>query len=174
MESADAVLIKSDLLDAVSAVRLSRATIRNIKQNLFWAFFYNVVCIPIAAGVLYPGLGIRLTPMIGSAAMGLSSVFVVFNALRLKFFKPEEYTVQEDNKTEDKEDKKMEREITIEGMSCQHCVKAAAKALSSIEGVSDVKVDLETKKAVFTADESVTDDMIKEVISEEGYEVTEI
>lgn len=174
MESADAVLIKSDLLDAVSAVRLSRATIRNIKQNLFWAFFYNVVCIPIAAGVLYPGLGIRLTPMIGSAAMGLSSVFVVFNALRLKFFKPEEYTVQEDNKTEDKEDKKMEREITIEGMSCQHCVKAATKALSSIEGVSDVKVDLETKKAVFTADESVTDDMIKEVISEEGYEVTEI
>ena len=174
MESADAVLIKSDLLDAVSAVRLSKATIRNIKQNLFWAFFYNVVCIPIAAGVLYPGLGIRLTPMIGSAAMGLSSVFVVFNALRLKFFKPEEYTVQEDNKTENKEDKKMEREITIEGMSCQHCVKAAAKALSSIEGVSDVKVDLETKKAVFTADESVTDDMIKEVISEEGYEVTEI
>ena len=174
MESADAVLIKSDLLDAVSAVRLSRATIRNIKQNLFWAFFYNVVCIPIAAGVLYPGLGIRLTPMIGSAAMGLSSVFVVFNALRLKFFKSEEYTVQEDNKTENKGDKKMEREITIEGMSCQHCVKAAAKALSSIEGVSDVKVDLETKKAVFTADESVTDDMIKEVISEEGYEVTEI
>ena len=174
MESADAVLIKSDLLDAVSAVRLSKATIRNIKQNLFWAFFYNVVCIPVAAGVLYPGLGIRLSPMIGSAAMGLSSVFVVFNALRLKFFKPEEYTVQEDNNTQIREEKKMEREIKIEGMSCRHCVKAAEDALSSIEGVSDVKVDLDTKRAVFKADASVTDKMIKEAVAEEGFEVTEI
>ena len=87
IESADAVLIKNDLLDAVAALRLGEATIRNIKQNLFWAFFYNALCIPIAAGVLYPKFGIRLSPMIGSAAMGFSSVFVVGNALRLRAFK---------------------------------------------------------------------------------------
>ena len=176
MESADAVLIKSDLLDAVSAVRLSRATIRNIKQNLFWAFIYNVVCIPIAAGVLYPGLGVRLTPMIGSAAMGLSSVFVVFNALRLKFFKPEESVTEtkEISTEKGKDENVMQKIIGIEGMSCQHCVKAVTNALSAIEGVSDVVVDLEAKKATLKVTDAVTDDALKEAVTEEGYEVTGI
>ena len=177
MESADAVLIKSDLLDAVTAVRLSKATIRNIKQNLFWAFFYNAICIPIAAGVLYPGLGIRLTPMIGSAAMGLSSVFVVFNALRLKFFKPEQANIEDSEYKEistGKEEMIMEKEISIEGMSCQHCVKAVTNALSAIDGVSDVVVDLEAKKATLKVTDTVTDDMLKDAITEEGYEVTAV
>ena len=215
IESADSVLIKNDLLDAVTAIRLSKATIRNIRQNLFWAFFYNALCIPIAAGVLYPAFGIRLSPMIGSAAMGFSSVFVVGNALRLRLFKPsrkrdgnvttgavstdaaggtvagvdsvpnaetdtQEVSVEKvtsenkDNHYNGKEDIKMNKEIGIEGMSCQHCVKSATKALSAIDGITDVTVDLDKKNAVFNASDNVTDDMIREAVAEEGFEVTDI
>ena len=176
IESADAVLIKNDLLDAVTAIRLSKATIRNIRQNLFWAFFYNALCIPLAAGVLYPAFGLRLSPMIGAAAMGFSSVFVVGNALRLRLFKPaiKETYLTDNDCDEYKEVSIMNKEIGIEGMSCQHCVKSATKALMAVEGISDVTVDLDKKNAVFHADANVTDDMIKAAIAEEDFEVTDI
>ncbi|MBS4899372.1 MAG: heavy metal translocating P-type ATPase [Clostridiales bacterium] len=195
IESADAVLIKNDLLDAVAALRLGEATMRNIKQNLFWAFFYNALCIPIAAGVLYPKFGIRLSPMIGSAAMGFSSVFVVGNALRLRAFKvlrkkeAEAETAEKADMAvkvtfveqeaavpaeERKEASKMNKEIFIEGMMCGHCVDHVTKALEGIEGVDAAEVSLDEKKASIKAADSVSDDMIKTAVSDAGYEVKEI
>ena len=193
IESADAVLIKNDLLDVVTAIRLGEATIKNIKQNLFWAFFYNALCIPIAAGVLYPKFGIKLSPMIGSAVMGFSSVFVVGNALRLRAFKA--LSRRSDSKnSEDKEDistivvteanldtekvekevSNMNKEILIEGMMCGHCVNHVTKALEGLEGVSAVEVSLDDNKASIQADGSVADEAIKDAIAEAGYEVTGI
>lgn len=192
IESADAVLIKNDLLDVVTAIRLGEATIKNIKQNLFWAFFYNALCIPIAAGVLYPKFGIRLSPMIGSAAMGFSSVFVVGNALRLRAFKAlsrkprnensEEKEIKSENIIEEnsigekpeKEVSNMNKEISIEGMMCGHCVNHVTKALEGLEGVSKVEVSLDDNKAIIHTDNSVGDEAIKDVIVEAGYEVTGI
>lgn len=183
IESADVVLMKSDLLDAVTAVELSRATIRNIKQNLFWAFFYNVVCIPIAAGVLTLFGGPQLNPMIAAAAMSMSSVCVVSNALRLKLFKPRhagEGTYipapsAEEKKVEigpvEKEETAMTKTVTIEGMMCQNCVKHATNALNALSGVTAV-VDLESKTATITGE--VSDEAIKTAIADAGYEVTNI
>lgn len=139
IESADIVLMKSDLLDAVSAIQLSRAVIKNIKENLFWAFCYNAIGIPLAAGVFYPLLGWQLSPMFGSAAMSFSSVFVVTNALRLKGFKPsfkkgkqeiepEELHIAAEPVAEKKEKKEMKKKISIEGMMCGHCTGRVEKA----------------------------------------------
>ncbi len=177
IESADIVLMKSDLVDAVTAVELSRATIRNVKQNLFWAFFYNVVCIPVAAGVLAIWGGPQLSPMLGAAAMSFSSVCVVTNALRLRFFKPNipshaEVKTGGAPAVEVKgEQKVMEKKVVIEGMMCQHCRAHVDKALNGIPGAT-ATVDLDTKTAVVTGD--VSDDAIRAAVEEAGYQVVSI
>lgn len=176
IESADAVLMRSDLLDAVSAIRLSKATIRNIKENLFWAFFYNTIGIPIAAGILYPAFQIKLSPMLGAAAMSLSSVCVVCNALRLKWFRPQKHIQQEEQKQENdkqeekkKEETKMVTELTIDGMMCVHCQKHVQDALAAMDGVTAVTVDLEAKKAQVTTDKEISMDTFAKVITDAGY-----
>ena len=174
IESADVVLMKSDLTDAVTAVRLSRAVIRNIRQNLFWAFFYNVIGIPLAAGVFYTMLNWQLNPMFAAAAMSLSSVCVVSNALRLRFFKGEtkENPVPDININECKgECIVMEKKVIIEGMMCMHCRAHAEKALNAIEGAT-ATVDLESKTAVVTGD--VSNEAITAAIEEAGYKVVSI
>ena len=197
VDSADAVLVRSDLLDAVSAIRLSRSVMRNIKENLFWAFFYNVIGIPLAAGVLYPSLGIKLSPMIGAAAMSLSSVCVVLNALRLRFFAIEHEPVRQEERTpievmispivpamdeirqstadssaaQRKEDIIMEKTITVKGMTCPNCVKHVTKALSGMEGISDVAVDLAAGTAKFTASREIPDSELASVLDDAGYEL---
>ena len=191
IESADIVLMKSDLMDAVTAVELSRATIRNIKQNLFWAFFYNIICIPIAAGVFYPLFHLQLSPMFAAAAMSLSSVCVVTNALRLRFFQP---SIQPPCPCEGEgsgcvipqstcesggcaapilkgEEKPMEKKVIVEGMMCQNCVKHVARALNDLPGVTAV-VDLDSKTATVTGD--VSDEAIRAAVAEAGYEVSSI
>ncbi len=194
IESADVVLMKSDLLDAVTAYRLSRSVIRNIKQNLFWAFFYNSVGIPLAAGLLYGPFGIRLTPMFGAAAMSLSSVCVVSNALRLNFFRPEPAPASMDapraeeteadrtdhtdnaNNAEEKERKgetEMTKTIKIEGMMCPHCQARVEKALNALEGVAAV-VDLEAGTAAVTLTGAVSDEALRQAVTDAGYEVTSI
>ncbi len=177
IESADIVLMKSDLVDAVTAVELSRATIRNVKQNLFWAFFYNAVCIPVAAGLLAIWGGPQLNPMIAGAAMSFSSVCVVSNALRLRLFKP---SIQShpDGKTGEKtavemkgEQNAMEKKVVIEGMMCQHCRAHVDKALNAIPGAS-ATVDLDSKTAVVAGD--VSDEAIRAAVEEAGYQVVSI
>ena len=189
IDSADIILMKSRLTDAITAIRLSKAVIRNIKQNLFWAFFYNAVCIPLAAGVFYPAFGIRLNPMIGAAAMSISSLFVVGNALRLRNFKAEtvrslrgneETDGKEDsetnkhNETQNKEDKNMNKTMIIEGMMCGHCTGRVQKALEAVEGVESVTMSLENKSAELVLNAEVADDTLKAVVTEAGYEVIEI
>ena len=222
IESADIVLMKSDLMDAASAVSLSRAVMRNIKQNLFWAFFYNAIGIPVAAGVLYPAFHILLNPMIGAAAMSFSSVSVVSNALRLRFFTPKwkhESSEVAEAVVDDREERiigaakaaadsvpgvadlqtagnggmmeqsaaaaeiadriaqndeskgetTMKKTIKIEGMMCQHCVKAATKALEGVAGVTAVTVSLEDKQAVVEG--TATDEALTAAIVDAGYEV---
>ncbi len=193
IESADAVLMKSDLLDAVSAIRLSKAVLKNIKENLFWALIYNVTCIPLAAGILYPAFGIKLSPVIGAAAMSLSSVCVVMNALRLRFFKPDhgaeisaEQTaaaVSSDRKdheaadsaaaqpVQEKEAIRMEKTLKIEGMMCAHCQKHVHDALAKMDGVTDVTVDLEGGKADVKATHDIPEADFRKVIEDAGYEL---
>lgn len=171
IESADIVLMKSDLMDVVTALELSHAVIRNIKQNLFWAFFYNVLGIPVAAGIFYPVFGLKLNPMIGALAMSLSSVFVVSNALRLKWFKPKESHVITENKEKEKE--KMTKTIKIEGMTCGHCQARVEKALNGLDGV-EASVNLEEKIASVTLTKPVSDDVLKNTVTEAGYDVVEI
>lgn len=196
IESADIVLMKNDLLDAVGAIRLSKAVIRNIKENLFWAFFYNSIGIPLAAGLLYPIWGLKLNPMFGAAAMSLSSVCVVSNALRLRWVKLgkkslsengtdnmeqesavcENRTVTSEIKSDvtESEEKTMKTTLSIEGMMCGHCQATVEKALKGVQGVSEVVVSLEDKNAVVTADESVSADTLKNAVVDAGYEVTDI
>ena len=196
IESADIVLMKNDLLDAVGAIRLSKAVIRNIKENLFWAFFYNSIGIPLAAGLLYPIWGLKLNPMFGAAAMSLSSVCVVSNALRLRWVKLgkkslsengtdnmeqesavcENRTVTSEIKSDvtESEEKTMKTTLSIEGMMCGHCQATVEKALKGVQGVSEVVVSLEDKNAVVTADESVSADTLKNAVVDVGYEVTDI
>ena len=180
IESADVVLMKSDLLDAVTAIELSKSVIRNIKQNLFWAFFYNAIGIPLAAGVFYSFLGWKLSPMFGAAAMSLSSVCVVSNALRLKFFKPRHAVsapAGEDKNTitttVEKGEKTMKKVITIEGMMCNHCTAHVEKALNAIDGVSAV-VSLENKNATVTLSKDVSDDVLTQAVTDAGYTVVSI
>ncbi len=186
IESADIVLMKSDLLDAAAAIQLSRAVIRNIKENLFWAFFYNILGIPLAAGVFYPLLGWQLNPMFGSAAMSFSSVFVVFNALRLKGFRPTFYKrkstgadmtapaeIKEIEKQAKKEDYAMKKTMKIEGMMCNHCTGRVDKALNALEGV-EATVSLEDQAAYVTLTGEVSDELLKKTVEAEGYQVLEI
>ncbi len=164
IDSADIVLMKNDLLDVVTAIELSDATIKNIKLSLFWAFFYNVIGIPIAAGILYPQFGIKLSPMIGAAAMSMSSICVVTNALRLKKFK---------NKY--KEEFKMEKKtIEIEGMMCNHCKMSVEKVLNSLDGVAFVQVNLEAKNAIIEISKEIKEQDIIKAIEEEGFKVINI
>ena len=179
IESADIVLMKSDLMDAVDAVRLSKATIRNIKENLFWAFFYNIICIPIAAGVLVLFGGPQLNPMFAAAAMSLSSVCVVTNALRLKFFKPtpRDTAVPQHNESKEITEKgtiTMEKKLGIEGMMCNHCKAHVEKALSALDGVTSAAADVEGKCAVVTLSHDVTDEALKKAVEDAGYQVTSV
>lgn len=192
IESADVVLVKNDLMDAVGVIKLSKAVIRNIKENLFWAFFYNSIGIPLAAGVLYPIWGIKLNPMFGAAAMSLSSVCVVCNALRLKRLKlnkGENYSENPNNEildeqknvsssNKERKDNMSEngivKTISIEGMMCSHCTGTVEKALNAVDGVNNVTVSLENKNAVVTVDDTVTDKQLKEVVTNAGYKVTGI
>lgn len=171
IDSADIILMKNRLTDAITAIRLSKAVIRNIKQNLFWAFFYNAVCIPLAAGAFYPAFGIRLNPMIGAAAMSMSSLFVVGNALRLRNFKAE---ANKQKEIQNKEDKNMNKTMIIEGMMCSHCTGRVQKVLEAVEGVTSVTMSLENKSAELVLNAEVADDTLKAVVTEAGYEVIEI
>ena len=177
IEAADIVLIKNDLMDAVKAMELSRATIRNIKQNLFWAFFYNSLGIPLAAGLLYPAFGLKLTPMIGAAAMSLSSFFVVANALRLRKFRPSKQFKAEHKAyqilKESEGKRKMEKVLKIKGMMCNNCKMHVEKALNGLEGVS-AQVNLEDNLARVSLSKAVSDETLKQAVQEAGYEVTSI
>lgn len=172
IESADVVLVKNSLLDVVTAIDLGKAVIQNIKMNLFWAFFYNTIGIPLAAGLFYVPFGIKLNPMIGAAAMSLSSVCVVTNALRLRKFKSKAvWNVANINKNTNKEEKIMTKTIHIEGMQCNHCKMTVEKALNAIEGVNKVEVSLENKIATIESSVEIEDSKIKEVIEEAGFEI---
>ena len=179
IESADIVLMKNDLLDVVTAVGLSKAVIRNIKENLFWAFFYNACGIPLAAGVFYNAFGWKLSPMFGAAAMSLSSFFVVMNALRLRFFHPvkrlpEEEAIEEPKKTtqKSKEEKNMIT-MKINGMMCAHCQAAVTKALNAVPGVK-AEVSLEDKAAYIEAAADVDREALKKAVTDAGYEVVSV
>lgn len=185
ISSADVVLMKSDLMDAVDAIRLSRRTMRNIRQNLFWAFFYNCIGIPIAAGLLWVPFGIKLSPMIGAAAMSLSSVCVVSNALRLRFFSatprktagtPAVLPVSGEKPltAHKKEENVMEKTIKVEGMMCQHCVAHVKKALEGAAAGCDVAVDLDAGKAVVSGKTLPEDAVLTAAVTEAGYEVVDI
>ena len=181
VESADVVLVKNDLLDVVTAIDLSKKVINNIKMNLFWAFFYNTIGIPVAAGVFYLSFGLKLNPMIGAAAMSLSSVCVVTNALRLRAFKNKYSSVKAQNKNTDtkiensKEERTMKmKTIKIEGMQCNHCKMSVEKALKKIDGIENIEVDLDKKQAIIKTSKEVEDIQIKSAIEEEGFKVIEI
>ncbi len=187
IESADVVLMKSDLRDAAAAVELSRAAMRNIRENLFWAFFYNALGIPLAAGVFFPWLGWQLDPMFAAAAMSLSSFCVVTNALRLRLFRPKHIVydpapeaAQETIKATQEETKgriamnTATKTVSIEGMMCQHCVAHVDKALRAVPGVQDVAVSLENKNAVVTVAPEVTDEALRGAVTGADYEVTGI
>lgn len=172
IESADVVLMHSDLADVATAIQLSRSVIRNVKQNLFWAFFYNMIGIPLAAGVFYPLLGLRLSPMFGAAAMSMSSICVVGNALRLRNFRPKPLptTVAANNEIK-QEVTKMEKNLIVEGMSCGHCSARVEKALNAIEGAT-AHVELETKTAHITLSQPVPEETLIKAITDAGYEVS--
>lgn len=190
IESADVVLMKDSLDDVATAINLSRAVVRNIHMNLFWAFFYNVLGIPLAAGALFPAFQLRLSPMIGSAAMSLSSVCVVTNALRLRFFKNKRSNFVEDTsllrEESDKivevskgeavspsEEKKgresMKKVLIVDGMMCAHCQMHVQKALAGVDGVIEAVVDLESKKATVSLSKNVPDQVLMDVVTEAGY-----
>lgn len=197
LESADVVLVKNDLRDVTAAIRLSKATLRTIKENLFWAFFYNVIGIPVAAGVLYPLWQIRLNPMIAAAAMSLSSICVVANALRLRYFRVNKkisknqekvqpilseqlvenasVNVVSDEQTQNKKQEEvfMKKIVTIQGMMCGHCVAHVEKALKNL-GAEEVTVSLENKTAEVISTQPLNEDEIRKAIENAGYTVTEI
>ena len=193
LDAADVVLVKSSLSDVPAAIRLSRAVLRNIHENLFWAFIYNVIGIPIAAGVWYHWFGLKLNPMFGAAAMSLSSFCVVTNALRLNFVKV--YSTKRDKKknhkknqnqqdvqivvdtdvmAEKQEENDMEKVIEIKGMMCGHCEAHVKKALEALEGVASAEASHEKRTAVVQLSGSVDDAVLKKAVEEEGYEVTGI
>ncbi len=194
IESADVVLMKDSLDDVANAIDLSRAVVRNIHMNLFWAFFYNILGIPVAAGALFPAFGLRLSPMIGSAAMSLSSVCVVTNALRLRFFKKKGQDLQEprdktaeiptalpavedinppESGAEPAENEKgmvfMKKVLVVDGMMCAHCQAHVQKALAAVDGVSEAVVDLENKKATVSLSKEVDDKILMDAVTEAGY-----
>lgn len=166
IQSADIVLINNNLLDAVTAVKLSKAVLKNIKMNLFWAFFYNIIGIPVAAGVFYLSYGLTLNPMIAAAAMSFSSVFVVTNALRLRNFKAEKYI--------NKGEKEMNVIVNVNGMNCNHCKMAVEKALNSVDGVVSAEVSLEAKNAKVVLSKDVDDNALLNVVNEAGFEAVSV
>ena len=176
IDAADVVLMKSRLTDVPAAIRLSRATLRNIHENLFWAFFYNVIGIPLAAGVWIPLFGWQLNPMFGAAAMSLSSFCVVSNALRLNWFKMYDPSKDRKIKTKktNKEDKTMTKTIKIEGMMCGHCEATVKKALEALSQVDSAEVSHEAGTAVVTLNSDVSDDVLKKAVEDKDYKVTEI
>ena len=195
IDAADVVLMKSRLSDVPAAIRMSRATLRNIHENLFWAFFYNVIGIPLAAGVWIPVFGWKLNPMFGAAAMSLSSFCVVTNALRLNLFKmydaskdrkrkmkkveTAENTVSDivladKNESENKEETKMTKTMKIEGMMCGHCEAAVKKALEALEQVDTAEVSHEAGTAVVTLNSEISNEVLKKTVEDKDYTVTAI
>ncbi|MBR5799464.1 MAG: heavy metal translocating P-type ATPase [Lachnospiraceae bacterium] len=191
IDSADIVLMKNKLTDVIDAILLSKAVIKNIRQNLFWAFFYNSICIPLAAGVFYPVFGLKLNPMIGATAMSFSSLFVVGNALRLRKFKShagngtaetvectedkmETVVFTEQNKQTDEKRTSMKKTMIIEGMMCNHCTGRVQKVLEAVEGVESVLMSLEEKSAEVICADTVTDEALTAVVTDAGYEVIEV
>ena len=179
IDAADVVLMKSRLSDVPAAIRLSRATLRNIHENLFWAFIYNIIGIPLAAGVFISVLGWQLNPMFAAAAMSLSSFSVVTNALRLNFFRM--HDSKRDHKinkkfktTTEKETKTMKKTLKIEGMMCGHCEMHVKKALETLDGVTNAEVSHKTGTAVITTEKEISDDILKQAVADQGYHVTDI
>ena len=177
IDAADVVLVKSRLADVPAAIRLSRATLKNIHENLFWAFFYNVIGIPLAAGLWYPIFGWKLNPMFAAAAMSLSSFCVVCNALRLNFFKM--YSTGKDKKMKqtgkkEKESKKMEKTMEIEGMMCGHCEAAVKKALEALPEVTEAVVSHEKGTAIVSLQAQTADDVLRKAVEEKDYKVISI
>ncbi len=198
IDAADVVLMKSRLSDVPAAIRLSRATLRNIHENLFWAFIYNIIGIPLAAGVFIKVLGLQLNPMFGAAAMSLSSFSVVTNALRLNFFKMHDSArdhgvrtdrtefeqtkmdsikidpINNNSNQKERERENMEKTLKIEGMMCGHCEAHVKKALEALEGVSQANVSHEAGTAVITLTADISEDVLKQTVADQGYQVTEI
>lgn len=172
IDAADVVLMNSKLTDVTAAIRLSRATLRNIHENLFWAFFYNAICIPIAAGVFIHLTGWQMSPMLGAAAMSLSSFFVCMNALRLNTFSM--HDASKDIKRKKKEKKTMEKTLEITGMMCGHCEMAVKKALEAVDGVESADVSHEKGTAVVTLSKEVSNDVLKKTVEDKDYTVTSI
>ena len=177
IDAADVVLMKSRLSDVPAAIRMSRATLRNIHENLFWAFFYNIIGIPLAAGVWYPLFGWKLNPMFGAAAMSLSSFCVVSNALRLNLFKM--YDASKDKKLKEKkrskkEDKTMKKVMHIEGMMCGHCEAAVKKALEALPQVDEAVVSHEAGTAELTLNAEIAEDVLKKTVEDKDYTVTSV
>lgn len=174
IDSADVVLIKDSLLDIVKAIKLSQKTIKIIKENLFWAFFYNVILIPIAAGLLYPYTGLTLNPMFAAFAMSISSIFVCLNSLRLKKFndgyEEKENYAKNENNTEENMNELNKMVVKIDGMSCEHCANNVSKALKDLAGIEEVNVNLDQKEATVNYFGSVDEEEIKSAIDEAGYE----
>ncbi len=171
IESANIILQRNDLLDVCSAIELSKATMKNIKMNLFWAFFYNSIGIPIAAGILYPLFTIKLNPMIGALAMSFSSVFVVTNALRLKLFKPtnidDEEILEEDEEDEDF----MKQVFIVDGMMCEHCAKRVSDAIEALQDGVKVKVNLKKKEVLVKSKEELSEEAVVSAVKKAGYKV---
>ena len=189
IDAADVVLMKSRLSDVPAAIRLSRATLRNIHENLFWAFIYNIIGIPLAAGVFISILQWQLNPMFGAAAMSLSSFSVVTNALRLNFFRMHDSSrvhgirhepVQSDplknesNHIKEKETKNMEKTLKIEGMMCGHCESHVKKALEELDAVTQAVVSHESGTAVLTLSGDISEDVLRQTVADQGYKVTDI
>ena len=184
IDAADVVLMKSQLSDVPAAIRLSRKTLVNIHENLFWAFIYNIVGIPLAAGVWIPLFGWQLNPMFGAAAMSLSSFCVVSNALRLNLVKI--YDAKHDHKRagngtmietqveKNKEDKKMKKRMTIEGMMCEHCEARVKKALEALDGVQGAVVSHEAGTAIVTLSAEVENDVLKKAVEDQDYKVISV
>ena len=180
IDAADVVLMKSRLSDVPAAIRMSRATLRNIHENLFWAFFYNIIGIPLAAGVWYPLFGWKLNPMFGAAAMSLSSFCLVSNALRLNLFKmydaskDKKLKAKKEKKRSKKEDKTMKKIMHIEGMMCGHCEAAVKKALEALPQVDEAVVSHEAGTAELTLNAEITDDVLKKTVEDKDYTVTSV
>lgn len=177
IDSADVILVKNSLLDLVKSIDLSKATIKTIKENLFWAFFYNIILIPLAAGLLYPKFGLTLNPMFASVAMSFSSVFVCLNSLRLRRFKSNVETFENNNLKTNKNNKKENKMseikkivVSVDGMSCNHCANHVKSALENINGVSSVVVDLDNKNAEISYEGNIDEKSIENAITEAGYE----
>ena len=173
IDAADVVLIKNSLMDVVHAIRLSKKVLLNVKENLFWAFLYNMICVPLAAGAFYFWMGWAMNPMIGAAAMALSSVTVVLNALRLNLFSPEKSKIG-NKKSKSERSELMNKTIHIEGMMCMHCENSVKEALLKVKGVSEAVVSHEAGTAVVTLKKAVDENKLKKAVEEKGYKVISI